>query len=505
MSYFKLDDTNVSTDNIKYSYNGSSISNRDIKEHTNDTKENSNKKSKIPEVEGKLIPTKNTFYKINFNNREPNLTYNAINPSSHVANTLYLYGKLHHNISGITSGDHSNIIGEIVIEHNNANKQAMKIFTCFLIEERAGKDTDNSLDKLIKLVKNESNALEMTVSLNPIIPKQTRCFHYEDDENHIFVYTNPILVSNDTSNFFKNNLATKTKLFNVYPGDYELIKLDKNTKEKFGNIKEGMTDEIYIDCQPTGESAEEINSYEFPLNSEFVKNQGQVDFFRMIMNWIILIGIIVASFFTIPPLYKKIVIDNINKFDEYGSSDGDKTNRHKNILTSDLWIVIFSLVVFFTSFADGINPENHGSLMIFSIFFISFITLGFSMIYYNKRKNVSYMITKLPSGETVDSSYNEEQQKQSIFGSFFKQVFDIGYNFKFLFGLIGSLLTKENAIIFIILLFFVLFLTNMILNLLSKQGNNETDKKKIENAWSTRIHTYGTFIITPLIYLIMKS
>ena len=66
MSFFKLDDTaNISDDNIKYIYTGTSVNKRDITEHSNDEQFNSIKKSDLPETEGKRIPVKNTFYKIN--------------------------------------------------------------------------------------------------------------------------------------------------------------------------------------------------------------------------------------------------------------------------------------------------------------------------------------------------------------------------------------------------------------------------------------------------------
>ena len=62
MSFFKLDDNNISYDNnIKYIYKDTTINKRDVKEHTNDNLHNSIKKENKVEVEGKLIPIKNTF------------------------------------------------------------------------------------------------------------------------------------------------------------------------------------------------------------------------------------------------------------------------------------------------------------------------------------------------------------------------------------------------------------------------------------------------------------
>ena len=125
MSFFELDNNqNTISEKIKYIYSGTSVNQRDITQHSNDEQFNSLKKTDLKETEGTRIPVKNTFYKINFANREPNFIYAGMNPSSYVATTMYLYGLLHRNISGITSKPDTGIVVEIVIEHANANKHS---------------------------------------------------------------------------------------------------------------------------------------------------------------------------------------------------------------------------------------------------------------------------------------------------------------------------------------------------------------------------------------------
>ena len=179
MSYFNINENNISTEEkITYIYSGVSINRRDIIPLTNDDTKYSIKKTDLPDVEGKRIPLKNTFYQIKLRNKEPNFIYGGLSPSSYTAKSIYLFGLLHRNISGISSNDKSNIVGEIVIEHTNPNKQLQKVYTCFLIKEidsniseenPKGDTTNNSLDKLVNMRINQLIP-EYTFDLSSDIP-----------------------------------------------------------------------------------------------------------------------------------------------------------------------------------------------------------------------------------------------------------------------------------------------------------------------------------------------
>jgi hypothetical protein len=70
MSYFNINDNNISTEEkITYIYSGVSINHRDIITLTNDDNKNSIKKTDLPDVDGKRIPIKNTFYQIKLRNK----------------------------------------------------------------------------------------------------------------------------------------------------------------------------------------------------------------------------------------------------------------------------------------------------------------------------------------------------------------------------------------------------------------------------------------------------
>ena len=480
MSFFKLDYTaNISDDNIKYIYTGTSVNKRDITEHSNDEQINSIKKADLPETEGKRIPVKNTFYKINFANREPNFTFAGMTPSSYVANTMYLYGLLHRNISGVTTKN-GNIIGEIVIEHANANKQAQKVFTCFLVEEQSDKTTDNSVDTLVQMVTGEGADPDITVELNSIIPKQTTCVRYVDGENHVFLFTTPLQVNKPAANFFRNKLSVDTKLFKVYPPtDYNVINMNKEKTAQEGfTLQEGAEGEIYIDCQPTGESAETIQAYAVPINSAYGDSKNQIDFFKMMINFGVFLIISILTYFTIPPFYKHVVVDKINRQYE---KDGE--TRRTFIYIADLWIIGMFIISIVDAFYGGISKSGHYSLIQYGIGLCVVLIVAFALIQMNKL-HPAFMTT----GD-IDSTYpsNPEYMPKTYgirnIGQFFLDLYlkplaqDNGRTFAKIFVIWALVVTIPG-----------LFLTSYA-------------SEQVSSTWFSRLLPASIFAITPAIYL----
>ena len=484
MSFFKLDDTaNISDDNIKYIYTGTSVNKRDITEHSNDELLNSIKKADLPETEGKRIPVKNTFYKINFVNREPNFTFAGMSPSSYVANTMYLYGLLHRNISGVTTKNGNNIIGEIVIEHSNANKQAQKVFTCFLVEEQTDKTTDNSVDTLVKMVTGEGADPDITVELNTIIPKQTSCVRYVDGDNHVFLFTTPLQVNKPAADFFRNKLSVNTKLFKVYPPtEYNVINMNKEKKAQEGfTLQEGATGEIYIDCQPTGESAETIQAYAVPINSAYGDSKNQIDFFKMMINFGVFLIISILTYFTIPPFYKHVVVDKINR--QYENDSKGSVTRQQFIYIADLWIIAMFIISIVDAFMGGIAKSGHYSLIQYGIGLCVVLIVSYALIQMNKLHS-AYMTT----GD-IESTYPDDPKYEPSTGG----IRNIG---QFFLDLYLKPLAQDNgktfAKIFVIWALVVtipgLFLTSYA-------------SEKVSSTWFKRLIPLSIFALTPAIYL----
>lgn len=458
MSYFNIDENNISTDEkVKYTYSDFSVNHRDIIKRSNDEKLNSIKK-KVPDTEGDLIPNKNTFYQVKLKNREPNFIYAGLSPSSYTSKSIYLFGLLHRNISGITSGEKGNeIVGEIVVEHTNHNKQLQKVYTCFLIKQedtskiQSGEDgTTNSLDNLITLINNELQP-EQTFDLSSVIPTQTHAIHYTDAENHIFVFTIPITINKSNVDFFKK-LAIKTKLFNIYPpnknsnktmvyGSETILLQPKADKKEGFQLLEGFdgdTNDIYIDCTTNGESDDTITGYNVPINSEYSNSKHQIDVFKMITHFFIFIFILAISFFTIPSLYKTIVVDYFNILNPdtiseiFGDFKQGANKKHIMIHSADRLITIAFLILVLVAFLW--TPI----MMYYGMFISGFAVAGYSLIQFKKTQE-DFMSTSNTTGGIENASYDKN-------APFTPEGFKISYMFSLFIGLFLGLFKGDRVI-----------------------------------------------------------
>ena len=431
MSFFNINENNISTEEkIKYVYSGVSINHRDITALTNDDSKNSIKKD-LPDVEGNRIPNKNMFYQIKLRNKEPNFIYGGLSPSSYTAKSIYLFGLLHRNISGISSNDKANVVGEIVVEHINVNKQLQKVYTCFLVKEidsniseenPKGDTTDNSLDKLVRMVNNELQP-EQSFDLSSVIPSQTHSIHYVDNNNHIFVFTNPIEINKDTAKFFKTKVSPKTNLFSIYPTNdnsnktlfygSETILLNGTSSNQDGfRLMEGIdeednaeeTNDIWIDCSPTGESDDTIAAIRnVPIDSEYSNHKEQINGFKMITHFFMFILITLLAFFMVPKLYKSIVIDRFNTND-------NKQTAHKNIFHADMAIImIFLLNLCLSVF----------SISIYYIMFISaFAVASYALIQFNKTQTAFMTTGSKDASYASNAKFQPEGNDVSMLGGF---------------------------------------------------------------------------------------
>ena len=93
-------------------------------------------------------------------------------------------------------------------------------------------------------------------------------------------------------------------------------------------MSENKEDNIYIDCSPTGESAENIATYNVPINSEYTKDAKKLDLMRTLLNLCVALIFLIIAYFTLPRMYKYGVIDPVNR--EFP----DLIQDDKTILTS---------------------------------------------------------------------------------------------------------------------------------------------------------------------------
>lgn len=429
MSFLYPDEMVLTEEIIDINYPVFEVNKRDVhKKHTSIA--NSNKKpTAIENINGKLISEPQHYYEINISSKQPNLTYSKLNPSSFSSSYMYLYGVIHNNIANITDNNDS-LVGELVIEHIPKSSLNQKIYTCYLLENR--EESYNDLDKLIVLTDTNKDENESRINLNNLIYKQKRCIHYVSGNNHVFVFLNPLSINKESSSYIKNNLAFHTQLFNKSaPEDITMVNLDrsrfykdkKETKvESFigslfnnKNVIEGNTNmqDIYIDCQPVNESDETETAYLSKImNSEDGKQEQLMSFYKMATNFVLFIIIAIVCRFSIPTMYKIIIINNIVR----GIDVDDEIAYKMYIRIADFILIGIVLFHLFNFWGIGMSENGYPIFIVFFLLLLAIMIFSYSIIQL-KKLDTEYMTVE-KDGEKISIEYdpdNDNSDEYSVF------------------------------------------------------------------------------------------
>jgi hypothetical protein len=240
------------------------------------------------------------------------------------------------------------------------------------------------------------------------IPKNQSCIIYNDNINTVIVLTLPIPIT--TKQYV--GTSTITDLFEINPPqDY------KNTtttaSEQVGSsLAYGPNDilgqyndsEIYIDCQPTGVSDSEIQTYNIPIAAGLTDTIGKLDHMKTAVNFFLFCGGLILVYIGVPTLYKSIVINNVIK------SFQSKDDRARYIRSSDILIFSFALLFILASFYYGFKDDDYqlvtNGLFGFVLFGISASLIRIKML---DQKFLTY-----DGNETLSSEYDPSITKEEL-------------------------------------------------------------------------------------------
>jgi hypothetical protein len=294
-------------------------------------------------------------------------TPNVLYPDSlgtFIANKIYLSGIMH----TIKQFPTTNTVGELIIEHTPLTGTG-KLFVCILLNYSDSIVSDkNSVDDLIDIASSDDTRKQ--IALNSSILTQPNAIVYKDNGNTIIVFVSPIYISKASKN--KITSLANPPLFSNYSSTYKILPQN--------SISMVDKDEIYIDCSPTGASAEEIATYNVPINSEYTQDAGKLDFMKTTIQLCLVFLLIVITYYSVPFFYKTIVVDNIKKLIQ---TDIEKKNRNNAI---DIILVILSILLLIYVTYDGVSNDNFDGVLSGVYFFVIF-GLSVAIIGYNREAN----------------------------------------------------------------------------------------------------------------------
>jgi len=506
MSFFNADDDrNVVRDIVSFDYNKGSIYNDDIVEQTTNPKRKSTPSIDRDTIEGELIPKKETYYKIDFPNKSPNFSYAKIKPHSYTATKMYLFGLLHNNISGVSVND-SKMVGEIVIEHASNTPGSGKVYVCFPLKEGGNSDKSNFIDSIVSRISTDKkNNREIATDLNNIIPDQEKCFYYTDvpankwalekkQTNHVFLFYKPIIVQPNTAKYILDNLSVHTSFFNVSsPNNTTIVDI------QHGDIMEGMVEgntggeitddngDVYIDCQPTGESDETLQAYSIPIESEYGDSKGKIDFMRTIVNMCMFLLVAAGAYFIVPPFYKNNVVDKINL--QYIDSP---ELRKKNIHLADSTMITAFVGYILYAFYIGINYTDMTSF-IYIGFALSITAASIYSIIQSNKLDDNFMTTRIENKSPIKTLFSLDEPINVSYGE----------KLGFIMTLFGLAFSEENRMNFMLTWIIMFSLMLIIVNFFIFRKIDGSKEKQSTSLWEWAFPLFmlNTTIITPSIFL----
>ena len=341
-----------------------------------------------------------TVGELNYNFKQPEIT-----PGIFTSSNVYIYKPLH-EVVGVTDDESKPIIGEMVIEHENASRQ--KMYVCAFLQN-SGTTADTVIDKLVNLKKTAGTG-SITTDVYALIPNKNtsnETILYKDIKNGhwVVLILNPIVIDKETVKYIDQNfdLASTTNFFSIDPPN-QLFKIDGS------QVVVGEDDQIYIDCNPTdpltGREIDEVGTYNIPINSEYTKQMRNIDFMKTTVNFFVFMIGIMFAYFMVPALYKKIVIDIINK--NYGASGGVSG---KKLFAADIFITIIFIFASVLLIKSGDTNSMSIGILLVVVYLMSMPLIQ------SKKEKKDYMTTIIQERPIIMDKGTEAQWYE-IFGLF---------------------------------------------------------------------------------------
>ena len=340
-------------------------------------------------------------------------SYNSVTPqflfgatSQYKASKLFITSLVHNIFPGITEKNNEaldgegnpKIVGELIIKHTTTSGNS-DLYSCFFLEKDSSGSTNN-IDSLISMADENSHFGDINIGAD--IPSGQQAISYDSKGVKVVCFLSPIKINqtsvdivkdlnydfenkfHGTSDNIQNDptISGAKKTFLNHPSDQTGSNTDTAGDSGIGGTADlpemPVGSDYYLDCKPTGESAETIAHYQIPIQSEYTDNAQTVEAQKTAMKFIIFIIIISIVYFAIPPMYKFIVFERMISVTPF-TSENAKASRIRSID----WTILILVSIFVVLLALS-NPKL---TMIYIIYGITFITASLILIVSEKNGN----------------------------------------------------------------------------------------------------------------------
>jgi hypothetical protein len=233
---------------------------------------------------------------------------------------------------------------------------------------------------------------------------------YSNENDIVLVFTKTITINNDTYSMIQKFKNT-TELFENFPKNNLFSILTQPSIMMRG------TDEIYIDCNPTGVSDDTIATYNVPINSEYTKDSGKITLMKTAIQLSLVAIFLVVVYLTFPTAYKAIVINNVNKFilennqmnDEKYKDETGGIDTFVRIQSADILLFCYAFLICCLLYVESsITGNDSYQTSVIALYLFIIVALAYASIS-TKKESVAFMQTKIKIGEVDGFTYPAEK------------------------------------------------------------------------------------------------
>ena len=366
------------------------------------------------------------YYEISYNKNAVIFQSSLLASSSYKAKKIYFFSLLHKNIDNLTNISDTDIIGELIIEHEDNNKS--KLFTCFLLKKNLNSNastiiTENpdKIDDIIDFIINygcKNCPTKLTnVKFNNILINSTsvnnKFIYYKDKKNNnIFVFLTPIDIAyNENASFISSLLDTidlldksdKKEAFTEGMNNVLFSINPQNTTTPSSASSSKVTSEESLECELVGVGSDTIPYNEAEKNKQNKELIQNADLMRISNLFFAVMVLIIGSYVVLPFLGNLIHKIN-NKIDK----DLDELSIILYYILSTFLFILYIVVIFVAAF-KYYNKQN--ILLFFGSISITIFILGTTLLFSNIKINSTIL------------NFNSLDGFDVIFGRFFYFLF----------------------------------------------------------------------------------
>lgn len=341
---------------------------------------------------------------------ESTFTFNTTTPqfifgttTNFTSEKITITSLVHNIFPGITeknnekmNGNEPAITGELIIKHKPQSGTG-NLYSCFLLEKQET-GSINNVDALISMA-DDDDMQPKDIAIGQDIPTNQKAVSYDSKGNKIVVFLTPIKINGASANIIKNLYYNfEDKFYGTNENIKKDPKISGNAEKTFmiheseeGAVANANTtalsstdmpempvgSDYYLDCRPTGESAETIAHYNVPIQSEYTENAQKVEAQKTFINFIIFIVMLVIVYSMVPSLYKFLIYDRII------SKEGGTANTKAMYLRSIDW----TLTILFAALSFLLATAVEKYTIIYIIYSVVFLAMCMMMINGEKNSN----------------------------------------------------------------------------------------------------------------------